>query len=118
MLADAFTSVLDTNLVSAYRLTKRAVPKMIRARKGRIVLISSVVALTGSGGQANYAASKAGVVEATEVNIVQHFLSLVCVGNMYERFGFIKLHRTERWMERPDPNMKESPDYWAKDKIV
>ena len=31
---------------------------------------------------------------------------------LYERFGFIKLHRQERWMERPDPNMKESPDYW------
>lgn len=31
---------------------------------------------------------------------------------LYERFGFIKLHKPERWMERPDPNMKESPDYW------
>ena len=31
---------------------------------------------------------------------------------LYERFGFITLHRPERWMERPDPNMKESPDYW------
>jgi len=31
---------------------------------------------------------------------------------LYEQFGFIKLHRPERWMERPDPNMKESPDYW------
>ena len=33
---------------------------------------------------------------------------------VYEPFGFIKLHRPERWMERPDPNMKESPDYWKK----
>ena len=32
---------------------------------------------------------------------------------VYERFGFIPLHRPERWMERPDPNMKESPDYWT-----
>ena len=31
---------------------------------------------------------------------------------LYEQFGFIKLHRPERWMERPDPNMKEAPDYW------
>jgi len=31
---------------------------------------------------------------------------------LYEKFGFIKLHRPERWMERLDPNMKESPDYW------
>ncbi|MFN2577627.1 MAG: GNAT family N-acetyltransferase [Pyrinomonadaceae bacterium] len=36
---------------------------------------------------------------------------------LYEKFGFIKLHRSERWMERPDPNMKESPDYWAKDRV-
>lgn len=33
---------------------------------------------------------------------------------LYEQFGFIKLHRPERWMERPDPNMKESPDYWQR----
>jgi 3-oxoacyl-[acyl-carrier protein] reductase len=59
---EAFTSVVDTNLVSAYRLSKRAVPKMIRARKGRIILISSVVGLAGSGGQTNYAASKAGLI--------------------------------------------------------
>jgi 3-oxoacyl-[acyl-carrier protein] reductase len=58
----AFTSVVDANLVGTYRLVKRAVPKMIRARSGRIVLISSVVALTGSAGQTNYAASKAGLI--------------------------------------------------------
>jgi 3-oxoacyl-[acyl-carrier protein] reductase len=62
MSEDAFTSVLDTNLVGAYRVAKRATQKMIRARSGRIVLISSVVALSGSGGQTNYAASKAGLV--------------------------------------------------------
>jgi len=32
--------------------------------------------------------------------------------SLYERFGFNELHRPERWMERPDPNMQESPDYW------
>ncbi len=32
--------------------------------------------------------------------------------SLYERFGFRKLHRPERWMERPDPNMQENPDYW------
>jgi NAD(P)-dependent dehydrogenase (short-subunit alcohol dehydrogenase family) len=62
MSEDAFTSVIDTNLVGAYRVTKRAAPKMIRARQGRIILISSVSGLSGSGGQANYAASKAGLV--------------------------------------------------------
>ena len=35
--------------------------------------------------------------------------------SLYARFGFIELHRPERWMERPDPNMQESPDYWNKD---
>lgn len=35
--------------------------------------------------------------------------------SLYARFGFIALHRPERWMERPDPNMQESPDYWKKD---
>ena|SRR6266480_1494323 len=34
---------------------------------------------------------------------------------LYERFGFLPLRRPERWMERPDPNMKESPDYWKDD---
>ena len=62
MSEEAFASVIDTNLVGAYRVAKRAVPKMIRARKGRIILISSVVGLAGSAGQTNYAASKAGLV--------------------------------------------------------
>src|SRR6266446_3247137 len=35
--------------------------------------------------------------------------------SLYARFGFIALHRPERWMERPDPNMKEAPDYWKND---
>ncbi|HLN99059.1 MAG TPA: GNAT family N-acetyltransferase [Pyrinomonadaceae bacterium] len=35
--------------------------------------------------------------------------------SLYARFGFIPLHRPERWMERPDPNMRESPDYWKSD---
>ena len=62
MSEDAFMSVINTNLAGAYRVAKRATPKMIRARKGRIILISSVVAMAGSGGQTNYAASKAGLI--------------------------------------------------------
>jgi 3-oxoacyl-[acyl-carrier protein] reductase len=57
-----FTSVVDTNLTAAYRVCKRATQGMLRARRGRIVLMSSVVGLSGSAGQANYAASKAGLV--------------------------------------------------------
>jgi 3-oxoacyl-[acyl-carrier protein] reductase len=62
MSEDDFASVLDTNLTGAFRVTKRAVRGMIRARRGRLIYISSVVGLLGSGGQANYAASKAGLV--------------------------------------------------------
>ncbi len=62
MSEDDFTSVLDTNLVAAYRVVKRASQGMLRARRGRIILISSVVGLLGSPGQANYAAAKAGMV--------------------------------------------------------
>jgi 3-oxoacyl-[acyl-carrier protein] reductase len=62
MSEDDFAGVLDTNLTGAYRVAKRAVRGMIRLRRGRIVLISSVVGLLGSAGQANYAASKAGLV--------------------------------------------------------
>lgn len=57
-----FTSVIDANLGGAYRVCKRATQGMLRARRGRIVLVSSVVGLLGSAGQANYAASKAGLV--------------------------------------------------------
>ena len=62
---DAFGDVLDTNLTGAYRVAKRAAQGMLRARAGRMVFLSSVVALTGSAGQANYAASKAGLVGLT-----------------------------------------------------
>jgi 3-oxoacyl-[acyl-carrier protein] reductase len=62
MSEDAFTSVLDTNLTAAYRVAKRAAQGMLRARRGRIILLSSVVGLLGSPGQANYAAAKAGLV--------------------------------------------------------
>ncbi|MBV9661343.1 MAG: beta-ketoacyl-ACP reductase [Acidimicrobiales bacterium] len=62
MKEDAWAAVLDTNLSGAYRVARRATSKMIRARWGRMIFVSSVVALTGSPGQTNYAASKAGLV--------------------------------------------------------
>jgi len=62
MSEDDFTSVLDANLTAAYRVSKRAARGMLKARSGRIILISSVVAMLGSAGQANYAAAKAGLV--------------------------------------------------------
>ncbi|MEV6601096.1 beta-ketoacyl-ACP reductase [Actinoplanes sp. NPDC051346] len=62
MSEDQFTRVLDTNLTGAFRCAKRASTKMLRAKWGRIVFISSVVGLYGGPGQVNYAASKAGLV--------------------------------------------------------
>jgi 3-oxoacyl-[acyl-carrier protein] reductase len=62
MSEDDFASVLDTNLTGAYRVARRAARSMMRLRRGRIIFISSVVGLLGSAGQANYAASKAGLV--------------------------------------------------------
>ncbi|MDQ1682664.1 MAG: 3-oxoacyl-[acyl-carrier protein] reductase [Frankiaceae bacterium] len=59
---DTFASVIDTNLTGSYRVAKRAAAGMLKARRGRLIFISSVVGLYGSAGQANYAASKAGLV--------------------------------------------------------
>lgn len=62
MSEDDFTDVVDTNLTGAFRVVKRASKGMLKLRRGRVVLISSVVGLYGSPGQVNYAASKAGLV--------------------------------------------------------
>jgi 3-oxoacyl-[acyl-carrier protein] reductase len=62
MSDEDFDSVVDTNLGGAFRVVKRAVRGMLKAKHGRIVLVSSVVGLLGSAGQVNYAASKSGLV--------------------------------------------------------
>ncbi|MFI7576490.1 3-oxoacyl-ACP reductase FabG [Micromonospora sp. NPDC049497] len=62
MSEEQFTRVLDTNLTGSFRCAKRASGKMLRAKWGRMIFISSVVGLYGGPGQVNYAASKAGLV--------------------------------------------------------
>ena len=62
MSEEAWSEVIDTNLTGVFRVSKRAVAKMIQQRRGRVVVVSSVSAFIGSAGQANYAAAKAGLV--------------------------------------------------------
>lgn len=62
MSEQSFSRVLDANLTGAFRVSKRAAGGMLKVRRGRMIFISSVVALMGAPGQANYAASKAGLI--------------------------------------------------------
>lgn len=63
---DAWQKVIDTNLKGAFNMTRAAARGMMRRRKGRIINITSVVGLTGNKGQANYSASKAGLIGLTK----------------------------------------------------
>ncbi|WP_113703676.1 3-oxoacyl-ACP reductase FabG [Nonomuraea lactucae] len=62
MKEETFTEVLDANLTGAYRVAKRAIRPMMKLKRGRVILVSSVVAMSGQAGQTNYAASKAGLI--------------------------------------------------------
>jgi 3-oxoacyl-[acyl-carrier protein] reductase len=68
---DEWSAVLDTNLTAAFRLTRRALKPMLKARSGRIVNISSVVGLRANPGQSNYAAAKAGLIALTKTSAVE-----------------------------------------------
>jgi 3-oxoacyl-[acyl-carrier protein] reductase len=68
---EEWSAVLDTNLTAAFRLTRRALKPMLKARAGRIVNISSVVGLRANPGQANYAAAKAGLIALTKTAAVE-----------------------------------------------
>ncbi len=66
MKQDDWDAVLETNLASVFRLSKAVLRGMMKARKGRIISIASIVGVTGNPGQANYAASKAGMIAFTK----------------------------------------------------
>jgi 3-oxoacyl-[acyl-carrier protein] reductase len=68
---DGWNSVIETDLSAAFRMTRRALKPMLRARAGRIVNISSVVGLRANPGQANYAAAKAGLIALTKTAAVE-----------------------------------------------
>ncbi len=66
MKDEEWTSILDTNLGSVYRLSRAVLRGMMKAQRGRIINITSIVGVTGSAGQANYAAAKAGIIGFTK----------------------------------------------------
>ena len=66
MKQDDWDAVLQTNLASVFRLSKAVLRGMMKARRGRIISIASIVGLTGNPGQANYAAAKAGMIGFTK----------------------------------------------------
>ncbi len=68
---EAWSSVIETDLTAAFRLTRRALRPMMRARAGRIVNVSSVVALRANPGQSNYAAAKAGLIAFSKTAAVE-----------------------------------------------
>ena len=93
MSEEQFSRVLDTNLTGSFRVAKRASSKMLRAKWGRIIFISSVVGLYGGPGQVNYAASKAGLVGMAR-SITRELGSRNITANVVAP-GFIETEMTE-----------------------
>lgn len=102
MSEEDFTSVIDTNLAGAFRVAKRASKGMLKLRRGRIVLISSVVGLYGSPGQVNYAASKAGLVGMAR-SITRELGGRGITANVVAP-GFIKTEMTDALPEETQKN--------------
>jgi 3-oxoacyl-(acyl-carrier-protein) reductase len=103
---DQFTRVLDTNLTGAFRCAKRAAGKMLRARWGRMIFVSSVVGLYGSPGQVNYAASKAGLIGMAR-SITRELGSRNITANVVAP-GFIETDMTAALPEATQAEYKKS----------
>tara|TARA_B100000989_G_scaffold54355_3_gene36463 strand:- start:247 stop:993 length:747 start_codon:yes stop_codon:yes gene_type:complete len=99
-------SVIETNMTAVFRLCRLALPYMIKSRSGRIVNISSVIASTGNPGQANYAASKAGMEAMTKSlarEVARRGITANCVAP-----GFIETDMTSRLSEKQRQSVIES----------
>ena len=97
MKEDEWQKVIDINLGSTFLLCKSAVKKMLKNKYGRIINITSIVGHTGNLGQANYAASKAGIIGMTKSLAIEYAkknITLNCVSP-----GFIKTNMTENILE-------------------
>jgi 3-oxoacyl-[acyl-carrier protein] reductase len=104
MSDEDWQSVIDVNLGAAFRLTRAALRGMVRARWGRIVNITSVVGATGNPGQANYAASKAGLVGMTKslaAELASRNITVNCVAP-----GFITTAMTDKLNEEQKSRLR------------
>lgn len=93
MKKEDFEQVLEVNLVGTFNVTKNVISYMMKARKGRIINISSVVGISGNAGQTNYAASKAGIIGFTK-SLAKEVASRNILVNSIAP-GFIKTNMTE-----------------------
>ncbi|MEO5920899.1 MAG: 3-oxoacyl-ACP reductase FabG [Pseudolysinimonas sp.] len=106
MSDDDFDTVVDTNLGGSFRVVKRAVTGMIKAKFGRIILVSSVVGLLGGAGQVNYSSSKAGLVGMAR-SITRELGSRGITANVVAP-GFIETDMTAELPEAQQAEYKKS----------
>ena len=106
MSDEDFTTVIDTNLTGAFRVVKRASKGMLKAKFGRIILVSSVVGLLGGAGQVNYAASKSGLVGLAR-SVTRELGSRGITANVVAP-GFIETDMTAELPEQQQADYKKS----------